>query len=143
MLKYDSTAMSHIITLTIPDDLYRRLLSSASASDLPIDEVLVQSLRAGSPPDIEGVPLEYRDDVAALPRFSDEQLLELSRIEFPTKQFTLLEELLRKNANGELNEEERKQLADLQQESNRFMIRRAFVFALLRWRGHAVPQLST
>lgn len=134
--------MSREITLTIPDDLYRRLAATAEAARLSLAEVAVRSLTVGSPPTLEGVPAEYRADPATLASLSDDALWQIARSEFPARRFARLEQLLAGHADGTLEATEAAELAQLHAESNQLMLRRAYVYALLRWRGHAVPQMT-
>lgn len=134
--------MSHQLTLTISDELYQHLAETALTTELTLDQVAVQSLRVGSPPNLNGVPIQYHDDLNSLSRLSDEQLWALTHTKFPPARFATLEELLEKNAEGTLTKREREQLSLLQSESNFLMMRRAYVFSLLRWRGHRVPQIT-
>jgi len=50
-----------------------------------------------------------------------------------------LQELLDKNANGQLTETERAELTQLRTEADGLMLRKAHAAALLRWRGHMIP----
>ena len=52
------------------------------------------------------------------------------------------DELLEKNKRGEASESEHLKLEQFRIEADRFMLRKAYAAALLRWRGHAAPILS-
>ncbi len=50
--------------------------------------------------------------------------------------------LLEKNSAGTIAAVEREQLRELRSESERLMLRKAHAYALLKWRGHALPPLD-
>jgi predicted transcriptional regulator len=66
--------MSEAITLQIPDPLYQRLANIAQATHRPIEEVVLHSLKVGSPTTWDNVPEEFQTDLAALDRLEDEAL---------------------------------------------------------------------
>jgi hypothetical protein len=49
--------------------------------------------------------------------------------------------LLEKNK-GEITSEERLELAELRIEADRLMLRKAYAWAVLRWRGQSIPALN-
>jgi uncharacterized protein YnzC (UPF0291/DUF896 family) len=53
-----------------------------------------------------------------------------------------LNHLLQKNKRGSLTESERVELAALQNEADRIMLRKARAAVLLRFRGHRLPTLA-
>ena len=134
--------MSHVLTLTIPDDLYQHLATTAATTKRPLSEIAIHSLKTGSPPTLEHIPQRYHTDLQALATFDDNLLWEIAQAQFSAEHFVQIEALLHKQANGQLSPQEEAQLATLQEESNSLMIRRAYVYALLKWRGNPVPQLA-
>lgn len=50
--------------------------------------------------------------------------------------------LLEKNRTGSMTPEERQELADLRVEADRLMVRKAYAWAILRWRGHRGPPVE-
>jgi hypothetical protein len=51
-------------------------------------------------------------------------------------------ELLEKNKEGSLTLEERQELTDLRLAADRLMLRKAYAWSVLRWRGHRIPPLK-
>ena len=49
------------------------------------------------------------------------------------------DELLEKNKQDKMSEAERSELNRLRSEADQFMLRKAHAAALVRWRGHPVP----
>ncbi len=51
-------------------------------------------------------------------------------------------ELLEKNEEGSLTPEERQELTDLRLAADRLMLRKAYAWSVLRWRGYYIPHLK-
>lgn len=127
------------VVLPLPEDLYVRLEQTARATSQSLTDMLLRSLRAGSPPDWAQAPAEFQADLAALDRLDDDALWRIARSQRNDADMALLQELLEKNAADELTAAERLELAAQVAEADRFMLRKAHAAALLQWRGHAVP----
>lgn len=127
------------VVLPLPEDLYVRLEQTARATRQSLTDMLLRSLRAGSPPDWAQAPAEFQADLAALDRLNDDALWRIARSQRNDADAALLQELLEKNAADELTAAERLELAAQVAEADRFMLRKAHAAALLQWRGHAVP----
>ena len=133
---------SQVITLHLPDHLYRRLTEAADASRQPLDHVVLQSIRIGLPPSLDRVPERFRADLQALDRVSDEMLWRIARSDLDDDKATLYETLLEKNQRGELGREDQARLDTLREEADLLMLRRSYAYALLKWRGHRIPTLG-
>lgn len=64
----------------------------------------------------------------------------LSQIESKTQRRHLY--LLDKNSQGQLTDEEQHELATLRHRADQLMLRKAYAWALLRWRGYPMPKLT-
>jgi hypothetical protein len=51
-------------------------------------------------------------------------------------------QLLEKNQAGVLPPEDQKELTNLRQTADRLMLRKAYAWAILRWKGHRIPPLQ-
>jgi hypothetical protein len=105
-------------------------------SDSNIGTFLVER---GSPPDWETAPSEFQEDLALLDRLHDEALWQIARSHKAEVNMDRHQELLDKNAGGTLTEAEHAELVQTRTEADRFMLRKAYAAALLRWRGHKLP----
>jgi hypothetical protein len=132
--------MSEAITLQIPDPLYQRLANTAQATHRPIEDVVLYSLKVGSPPTWDNVPEEFQSDLAALDRLEDEALWKIAQARKTTSDMTRYEALLQQNQEHTLSATDRAELTDLRIEGDRFMLCKAQAAAILRWRGHSVVQ---
>ena len=129
------------INLELPPSLYQRIKEMADASQKPISDVLIQSIRSGMPPSLEHIPEQFQSDLQSLSRLSNEVLHKVANQDLQKPQQQLYDNLLTKNAAGELDQNEQTQLTTLREEADLLMFRRAYAAALLKWRGHPI-QLS-
>jgi hypothetical protein len=132
--------ISETVTLHLPEALYRRLANTARATQRSLEEVLLQAVSAGSPPAWDDVPPEYQADLAQMDWSSDGDLWQIIRLQQSGPEVTRYDELLAGNQTGQLTDTERVELQELRSAAERLMLRKAHAAALLRWRGHAVPQ---
>lgn len=128
------------ITLQIPDLLYQRLVHTAMATQLPLEQVILKALRVGSPPGWDNVPDEFQADLAALDKLDDDNLWKIAKSEQTEGQMARYQLLLTKNQEDSLTEPEKLELLELRHQGDSFMLKKAQASVLLRWRGHHVPQ---
>jgi len=131
--------MAHTVTLRLPENIYGRLKQTAQVTKKPMEEVIVQSVKAGMPPSVDDLPPEYREEFLAMERLSDEQLWQVAESMIPAGHQRRYASRLRKNQAGTLTEREREQLTQLGTEARKLTLRKAHAYALLRWRGHRIP----
>jgi len=126
------------VTLQLPENLYRRLVTHADATRRPLEEVILHALTVGSPPIWEDVPAEFQASLAEMDRLDDEALWKIVRGRKTDDEMARYNDLLDMNKQEILVETERLELARLRREAEQFMLRKAHAAALLRWRGHPV-----
>lgn len=127
------------ITLRLPEDSYRRLVRMAAVLRRPLEEVASQTIRGNLPPIVDDLPAEMQNELAAWLSLSDEQLWQIASAELPIGQWRRHRRLLRKNEAGALTDAGREELARLRAEADRFVLRRSYALAVLKWRGHILP----
>lgn len=125
------------LTLALPEALYRRLERAAAATKQSLEEIAIHALRLGSPPTWDDMPPEFQVELAALDKLDDEALWKVAKGHM-SADFDRRDELLAKNAEGQLSPTERAELERIRYEESLFMLRKAHAAALLRWRGHPV-----
>lgn len=135
--------VSHSITLTLPENVFQRLQRMAHIMRTPLETVASQSLLGNLPPFIEDVPDEWRDEMADMEQFPDEALWKVSRDPLPEQQWVRHQELLERNQDGMLTEREQRELEHLRNLTDRFVFRRSYSLALLKWRGHPLFQKTS
>ncbi len=128
------------ITLQLPDRLYQRLVNTSQATQQPLEAVILRALNVGRMTDWEDVPEPFQTDLATLDRLDDATLWTIALGRKSATELTRYDELLDHNREGLLTDAERLELTGLRTEADRFMLRKAQATALLRWRGHQVPQ---
>ena len=131
--------MTEIVTLQIPEMLYQRLVNTARAAKRPLEEIMLHALKVGSPPDWDDVPDEFQVDLAALDRMENEALWKIACSRKTATDMSRYNELLERNQSNTLTQDEKLELMALRTEAERFMLCKAQAAALLRWRGHNLP----
>lgn len=131
--------MTASITLQLPERLYQRLVSTAQATQQPLEAVILHALEVGSPPDWDDVPEEFQADLAALDRLDDNALWSIARGHHTSSNTARYDELLELNRENRLSDAEKIELAQFRQTADAFMLRKAHATTLLRWRGHLIP----
>ena len=129
-------------TIQIPETLYRRLERLAQLTRRPVEELVTRALEASMPPLPENLPDSMRVDLLALEHLSDDELWRVARSAVSPEQSARHGELLAKNSAGVLDKSERALLAQLRQEADALMLRKAYAYVLLKWRGHRLPTLA-
>ena len=127
------------VNIQLPDNLYRRLEKMAGATKRPLEDIIVQAVRVGSPPSWEDAPAEFQADLAALDRLEDDALWQVARGRVTAEEMVRYDELLYKNANEQISPAEKMELGQLRTEADRFMLRKAQAAVILRWRGYPIP----
>lgn len=127
------------VTVQLPDHVYQRLTAAAQASQKPLDDLVLQSIEAGLPPDLSHVPKRFQADLRQMDQMSDALLQQLLTTDLDPEKIKQYETLLEKNQMGNLTTKEQKALTLLREEADLLMFRRAYAAALLKWRGHIVP----
>jgi hypothetical protein len=125
--------------IPLPEAIVQRLQHVAEATHRPLEEVVVQTICGNLPPALEDLSPALRAVVADLPTLSDEALWAVARTPVPPKQWRRHQYLLRKARAGTLTAAEQHELETLREATDRFVTRRSYALALLKWHGHALP----
>ncbi|MCP4698324.1 MAG: hypothetical protein GY862_15940 [Gammaproteobacteria bacterium] len=132
----------HRITLEIPENLYQRLQHFAELASRPLENLVLQSITDNMPPLPEDLPPDMQPELSALEQLNDEALWKKARAVVGDKQQTRYNRLLKKQRDDPLSQSEQDELEYLFQQSEQHMLRKAYAYALLKWRGHRLPPLS-
>jgi hypothetical protein len=125
------------VTLQLPEPIYRYFQQVAAATHRPLEQVVRQSIEGNLPPPVATMPPELRDDLSALQSQSVKELLQLAGAQVPAGQQARHQELLDKNSLGTIAPAEQDELA-----ADQLTLRKAYAWAVLRWRGHAAVPLE-
>lgn len=131
------------IRLNLPDNLLRRLNDAAEAAQQPFDDVLLQTILAGLPPDLSQAPERFRADLRLLNRMDNDVLWQIARGALDESKSAEYAALLEQNQNSSLSESERTRLNAVREEADQLMFRRAYALALLKWRDVTIPDVET
>ena len=105
------------VTVEIPESIYDDLQQIAQASTWSLEDVLLQTVKAGLPPSLSKVPEAFHAELLALNGLGD---MDLMRV-----------------ADGHWPEPQKQDL--IHQKADFVTLRRTYALSLLRWRGHPVP----
>jgi hypothetical protein len=119
--------------------MYQRLKRVASATNQSLEAVVFQTIRGNLPPSLDDLGADLRDLVTDLPALGDEELWAVVGESLPTQHGRRQRHLLRKAQAEALTVAEQTELAGLRHATDRYVIRRSYALALLKWRGHTLP----
>ena len=105
------------VTVEIPEHIYDDLQRIAQASTWSLEEVLLQTVKAGLPPSLNKVPEAFHEELLALNALGDMDLMRVADGAWP----------------------EPKKQDQMHQKADFVTLRRTYALSLLRWRGHPVP----
>ena len=129
----------HTVPIQLPDAIYQRLQQVAHATNHSIEEIVLQTIRGNLPPSLDDLSPEWHGVVADLQQMSDEALWSVAQEPLPPHQWRRHQRLLQKGQEGPLSTAEHQELAELRTAADRFVTRRSYALALLKWRGHTIP----
>ncbi len=128
----------HTVKVKLPDALYERARQVAEAMSRTMDDILAQSIALALPPVEEDLPPAVRSQLMALPLMGDEELWRLAKRPMSEEKQARLEALVEAGKKRQLSPEEESALAELMEEAQGVMLRRAEVYRVLAQRGHEV-----
>ncbi len=131
------------LTLELPEGIFQQFARMAKITHQTIESLAIQSISANLPPTIENAPLEMHSSLQAMQTLSIKELLKIAHSQIPTTQqqrhFTLLEENKKTDF---MAPHERQELRKLGEKADKLMLKKAYAWALLRWRGYRIPALD-
>jgi hypothetical protein len=130
------------ITIELPQSIFYRFAQMAEATQQPLEDLIAQSVVNNLPPSAENVPLEMRAELAEMQTLSVEELLAIAQTHANVNQYENHVQLLEKNQTEGLSAEDQRALTNLRQTADRLMLRKAYAWAILRWKGHRIPPLQ-
>jgi hypothetical protein len=131
--------LTQSITIELPEPVMRQLMRIAAATHQPIETLVAQSVLSNLPPSVDNAPPELQADLLAMQTLSIEDLLAIAQAQQEPAQCDRHTDLLQKNVDNQLTSEERQELSALRQAADHIMLRKAYAWSLLRWRGHKIP----
>jgi hypothetical protein len=130
---------SQQVTVELPLPLYRFLERLAEQTRQPVEKLVAQSVAGNLPPSVDNAPLEAQADLLALQWLSSEELQRIAHEQISLERQKRHLHLL---AQEDLTASEQAEVADLRRQADWLMLRKAYAWAVLRWRGHPIPRLD-
>ena len=124
-------------TLTVPEELYKRVQKIADAANQSLDTVLVDYLRRLADTTVL-LDDEEEAELYALRYLSDDALWTIAREKLNSSTESLMQDLMNKNTKGNISSEEYAELSQLVERGQRLMLRKSEAAALLTQRGYTV-----
>ncbi|UUO17523.1 hypothetical protein [Dolichospermum heterosporum] len=100
------------------------------------------TIRINAPPAIDYAPLELQGELIAMQELTIEELLTIAQSRVPESQQELHLQLLEKNQNNQLSESDRLLLKSLRVSADYLMLKKAYAYALLKWKGYSLPDVE-
>lgn len=130
------------ITIELPELVLRQLTTIAEATHQPIEMLVRQSVLNNLPPSLDNAPPELQQELLTMQTFSSEQIQSIAQSQVEPLQFDRHTTLLEKNTESSLTPEEYQELSNLRQSADQLMLRKAYAWSILRWRGQRIPNLN-
>jgi hypothetical protein len=136
------TMTTQQVTIELPEPIFRRLVRIAEATHQPVEALVTQSAIGNLPPFIENAPTEMQPELLTMQTLDKEELQAIAFAQVEPGDYQRHVNLLKKNEEDLLTAEERDELTALRLAADRLMLRKAYAWSLLRWRGHRIPPLQ-
>ncbi len=130
------------ITIELPESIVHRFVQMAEATHQPLEDLIAQSVVSNLPPSAENAPLDLRAELMEMQVLSVDELLAIAQTQASAIQHKNHVQLLEKNQAEGLSAEDQRDLTKLRQTADRLMLRKAYAWAILRWKGHRTPPLQ-
>ncbi len=95
--------------------------------------------QTNAPPAVDYAPLELQRELIAMQELTIEDLLTIGQSQVPESQQELHLQLLEKNQNHQLSESDRLLLRSLRVSADYLMLKKAYAYALLKWKDSSIP----
>lgn len=130
------------VTLELPEPIFRQLARIAEATQQSVEALALQSIASNLPPHPDNAPPEMQVELLEMSTLPIEELLAFAQAEVEPQQHDRHVKLLDEDRAGLLTPEERQELINLRLAADRLMLRKAYAWSLLRWRGYRIPPLQ-
>lgn len=132
---YEDNVMNHM-TISLPESLYRRLERAAASRQIPLQELVTETLQA-TLPEIEDIPSDIQNEVVSLEYLGENELQIVAVSQMTEEDQDALEQLLDLQSVRELHKDEKVELERLRREYGRILLRKARAYALLAEMGQS------
>jgi hypothetical protein len=135
------TYRAPMVSLQVPEPIYRRLRRAAELTHRSVEDVLTTTVDAALPltPDL---PPDVADDLSALALFSDDALWAATESSLSAAEQRRLRQLTHAGGRRSLSAAEQAEMTRLLDLYDRAILRRAKALAILAQRGYELPERS-
>ena len=130
------------VTIDLPDMIFRQLMRVAEATHQPVETLVAQSVISNLPPSVDNAAPELQPELLNLQTLSTEELRVIAQAQVEPAQHQRHTELLARHEAQSLTAAEQQELSSLRQAADLLMLRKAYAWSLLRWRGQRLPALA-
>lgn len=130
------------LTVELPEPVIRLLSRLGNLTHQSPEALAAQSIAGNLPPSVDNIPSDMQTDLLEMQTLSVESLRQIAQSQVQASQQTRHLALLSGLEQGILSPEEEQELSHLRQSADQLMVRKAYAWALLRWRGIAIPSLD-
>ena len=130
------------LTIELPEPIFRHLKQMAEQTHQPLETLVAQSITGNLPPSVDDAPLEMQADLLAIQQLAVDDLREIAQSQLPPAHQQRHLELLKKRQTASLTPAENQELTNLRLAADRLMLRKAYAWSVLRWRGQRIPALN-
>ena len=126
------------VSIEIPNNLFEQLKRRAELMHRPVEDLVIQTLAAGSPAAGE-LPADLAAELEAMANFSDDALWSATKPSISRAERSRLEHLNQLAGERQLSSAEAEEQSQLLAAWLRSLARRAHAFSILQLRGHPLP----
>ena len=129
------------VTIDLPDAIFHQLIRLAEATRQPLEALVAQSVVSNLPPMVDQVSVEMQAELLKMQGLPIEELLPIAQSQIDPEIHQQHVQLLDKNQQGDLTVDEQEDLMEFQSVCDRLMLRKAYAWSMLRWRGYPIPAI--
>lgn len=134
---------THSVTIELPPAVFQQLAQIAAVTQRPIEQLVIQSVASNLPPMTTVSSMELQQELLGFQQRPLEEVLQVAKSMMDEADCRRQAELLERNQDERLTVEERQELGELRDLADGFMLRKAYAWAVLRWRGYPIPALDS
>jgi hypothetical protein len=130
------------ITIDLPEAIVQQLTRLSEVTRQPIESLIVQCLATSLPPMLEMIAPSIQRELLNLVTLPIDELLTIANSQIDPKIHQQHVELIERNQSGTLTALEQKMLMGFQDLCDWLMLRKAYAWSVLHWRGHPIPEIK-
>jgi hypothetical protein len=130
------------VTVNLPDVTYHQLQRVAQMTKRRLEDVLLQTIEGNMPPVVDDASLDIQAELQTLQWLDSKALWTVARGKLTPEQQARQEYLLHQNQRGTITPEEVDEMNHLGEKADKLTVKKAYAYALLRWRGFPLPTLE-